>query len=874
VPEVICFEIILLWAGGGCGCAISIQPVSDISECRRQRYFVFCDYQLHIKLAQFRLGKGMFSNHFKIAWRSLWKNKLFSGINIVGLAIGIASCLLLLSYVAFQFSYDSFHQNRKDIYRVGLDFYRDNKLTFQSAENYSAVGPALKKDFPEVIGQARLLNMGYKNNCVFTYQDKHFKETKFLYADASFLTMFSFAFEEGNPATALIQPYTAVISESTSRKLFGNQNPIGQHIRMDDDDRNMVVSTVTGVFKDIPENSHIKFNILISYSTLDNGGKDAKFWFENNWDRKNFYTYILLRPGTDPGELAAKLPAFINGHIPGEKDKHQQSEFTLQPLEKIHLTSNRVDEPEETGNEKAVTLLIIIAIFIITIAWVNYINLSTTGALNRAKEIGVRKVLGSRRIQLIRQFMTEAIILNIISLTISLLLIYALQPLLDRFFVVHFPLSGLLTSRLGWVFIGFLLAGIFFSGLYPALVLSGFKPVAVLKGRLKTSPRGLALRKGLVTFQFSLSIFLIIGTLIVYQQVHFMLNQNLGMNTSQVMVLDRPGKWDTARRTHSLLVERFKETLEGNPAIEGIAMSDEIPGKEIRYPVTYTVKNSEGATAMPFNSPDINEDYLSVLGMKLLAGRNFSLRYPTDRRGLILTASAGRMLGFMTPEEAVGRQVMSDGDLYTILGVTNDFHQMSLQKQMQPEVFQTNARDLREYEYYLVKIRAGDIPQAVAAVESAWNANFKENPFGYYFLDDYFDRQYKSEVQFGIIFGAFSIIAIAIACIGLIALVAFMIEQRTKEIGVRKVLGAGMQDIVVLLTRDFVWLVFLANIIAWPLGWWLMNNWLKDFAYRIHIGWLVFIGAGAAAFVIALTTISIQAIKAALTNPIKSLRAE
>ena len=815
----------------------------------------------------------MFSNYFKIAWRSLWKNKLFSGINIVGLAIGIASCLLLLSYVAFQFSYDSFHQNRKDIYRVGLDFYQNNKLALQSAENYAALGPALAKDFPEVIGQARLFNMGYKNNCVFTYQDKHFKETKFLYADASFLTMFSFPFEQGDPATALSEPYTAVISESTARKLFGSQNPIGQHIRMDDDDRNLKVCTVTGIFKDIPENSHVQFNILFSYSTLDQRG-DGNDWFESNWNKRDFYTYILLRPGSDPAKLQAQLPAFINRHIPGEKNNHQESRLVLQPLEKIHLTSNRMDEPEETGNEKAVTLLIIIAIFIITIAWVNYINLSTTGALNRAKEIGVRKVLGSSRIQLIRQFMTEAIILNIISVAIALLLIYALQPLLNRFFVVHFSLSSLFTSQLGWLFVGFLLAGIFFSGLYPALVLSGFKPVAVLKGKLKTSPGGLTLRKGLVTFQFSLSIFLIIGTLIVYQQVHFMLNQNLGMNTSQVMVLDRPGKWDTARRTHSLLVEHFKEALKGNPAIEGIAMSDEIPGKEIRYPVTYAVKNSESVTPMPFNSPDINEDYLSVLGMKLLAGRNFSLSYPTDQRGLILTESAGRMLGFKTPEEAVGGQVMSDGNVYTILGVTNDFHQLSLQKQMQPEVFQTNARDLREYEYYLIKIRTGDIPQAIAAVESAWNDNFKENPFGYYFLDDYFDRQYKSEVQFGIIFGAFSIIAITIACIGLIALVAFMIEQRTKELGVRKVLGAGMQDIIVLLTRDFVWLVFLANIIAWPLGWLLMNNWLKDFAYRIHIGWVVFIGAGAAAFIIALTTISIQAIKAALTNPIKSLRTE
>jgi len=815
----------------------------------------------------------MFKNYVKIAWRSLWKNKLFSGINIAGLAIGIASCLLLLSYVSFQFSYDNFHKNKKDLYRVGLDFYQNNKLTVQSAENYAALGPALKKDFPEVIDEARLYNMGYKNNCVFTYKDKHFKETKFLYADASFLTLFSFPFIEGNPATALTQPYTAVISESTSRKLFGNQSPIGQLLQMNDDDRNLELCVITGVLKDIPENSHIKFNILISYSTLDNrrSGKDR---FENNWDRKDFYTYILLRPGTDPRELEAKLPGFVRRHISGEKDHHQESQLALQPLEKIHLTSNRMDEPEETGSEKAMTFLIIIAIFIITIAWVNYINLSTAGALNRAKEIGVRKVLGSRRIQLIKQFLTEALSLNIMGVVIALILIYALQPLLDRFFAVHFPLSGLLTSRLGWLFIGFLIAGIFFSALYPALVLSSFKPVAVLKGKVKTSLNGLALRKSLVIFQFSLSIFLIIGTLIVYQQVHYMLHQNLGLNTNQVLVLDRPGKWDTARTTHSLLVERFKEALERNPAIEGIGMSDEIPGKEIRWPATYTVKNSVGENPIPFNTTTIDEHYLSTLGMKLLAGRNFSLSYKTDQRGLILTESAARMLGFKTPQEATGKELISDNDTYTILGITNDFHQVSLQKKMQPAIFQFNGKDFREYEYYLVKIKAGNIPQATRAVENAWNDSFKGNPFGYYFLDDYFDRQYKSEIQFGIIFGAFSIIAITIACIGLIALVAFMIEQRTKEIGVRKILGAEVQDIILLLTRDFVWLVFLANIIAWPLGWLLMNNWLTDFAYRIHISWLVFIAAGSTAFIIAIATISAQAIKAALTNPIKSLRTE
>ena len=418
----------------------------------------------------------MFKNYFKIAWRNLTKNKTFSVINIGGLAIGIASALLLLSYVSFQFSYDNFHAKGRNIYRLNLDFYQNNKLVFQSAENYSALGPALKRDYPEVIDVARLYNMGYKNNCVFTYNNSYFRETKFLYADASFLTMFSFPFSQGDPGSALSQPYTAVISESTSDKIFGNQNAIGKFIKMDDDDRNSELCKITGVFKDVPENSHIKFNILISYTTLYHRGDGIKR-FENTWDRKDFYTYVLLRPGTDPKLFQAKFPSFISRHIPGEKLNYKESKLVLQPLEKIHLTSNLVDEPEPTSNEKAIAFLVIIAIFIITIAWVNYINLSTAGSLNRAKEVGIRKVLGSQRRQLIKQFLAESFSINMVSFGMAIILIYSLQPLLDKFFHVDFSLSSLFTNGFGLIFIGFMVLGSFFSGLYPAFVLSSFKPI-------------------------------------------------------------------------------------------------------------------------------------------------------------------------------------------------------------------------------------------------------------------------------------------------------------------------------------------------------------------------------------------------------------
>jgi putative ABC transport system permease protein len=815
----------------------------------------------------------MLKNFFRTAWRNIWKNKMFSVINIGGLAIGLASSLLLLSYISYQFSYDDFHVNKENLYRVGLDIFRNNKLELHTAENYSAAGPALKKDFPEILETARLYNMGYKNNCVFTYNNHPFRERKFLYADASFLSIFSFPFLQGDPGTALSQPYTAVISESVARKIFGDQNPIGKFIKMDDDDRNAELCKITGVFKDIPDNSHIKFNILISYTTLyhRNGGKDR---FENDWNKKDFYTYILLSPGTDPKRLETKFTSFIQQHIPGEKTDHQESRLALESLQKIHLGSSRMDEPEATGNGKAMYFLIIIALFIIIIAWVNYINLATAGSVNRAKEIGIRKVLGSRRNQLIKQFLTEALSLNILALSIALLIVYSLLPFLTHFFNSDFSLLSLFRNRLGMLFIGLLIAGIFFSGLYPAFVLSSFKPVFVLKGKMTSSRSGLRTRKLLVVFQFSLSIFLIIGTLTVFQQVRYMLNQDLGINVHQVLVLDRPGRWDTARRTHNLLVEEFQAALERSPAVVSVGMSDEIPGKEIRWPSTFKVKNSPVVNPIAVNTTAINEKYISTLGLHLLAGRNFSLAYKSDFDALILSESAARLLGFNNVREAIGQQLLSDNHTYSIVGVVSDFHQMSLQKKEEPAIFQFNSRDFREYEYYLVKIKTTELGTAIRQIQSAWNESFKGNPFDYYFLDEYFNRQYKSEIQFGILFGAFSFIAIVIACVGLFALVAFMIQQRTKEIGVRKVLGAGIRDLLLLLTKDFVRLVLLANLVAWPLGWYLMNNWLTDFSYRIYLNGWVFVCAALSTLLIALTTICVRAIKATMANPINSLRTE
>jgi len=819
----------------------------------------------------------MLRNYIHIAWRNLTRNKGLSVINIGGLALGIASSIVLLSYISFQRNYDGTNLAKQDIYRVNLDVVQNDHLALHSAENYSAAGPALKRDFPEIADQARLYNLGYKNNCVFSNGNNFFKETKWLYADASFLDIFTIPFLEGHPHTALRQPFTAIVSATTAKRLFGPDGAhqaIGKPIRVTDDDRNSELCTITGVFKDIPDNSHLKFNILLSWTTLDARRGGALERFENNWDRKDFYTYIRLRPGVDPAAVSSRLPAFIHRHIPAESSHNQESRMSLEPLAAIHFTPGLQDEPESTVNGKAINFLTAIAFFIIVIAWVNYINLTTANSVYRAKEIGIRKVLGSTRGRLIKQFLAESIALNTLSAVLAAGAIYLTQPLLHDFFSIRLPLASLFTNSYGWLFAAFLLLGTFLSGLYPALVLSAFRPALVLKGKLASSAKGLALRRGLVVFQFTLSVLLIIGTIVVYKQVHFMLHQDIGLKVDQVMVLDRPGRWDTARSTHNGLVQRFKDAVMRDPGVKAIAMSDEKPGKEIRWPSTFSPVGPAHPISVPINTTGIDENYVPAMGMQLLAGRNFSKEYKTDGRSLVLTASAASQLGFSKPADAVGKSIRMDGSPNTVIGVVNDFHQLSLQTRETPAVFQFGGGDLREFEYYYIRLNPTGVGQTIDRIRSAWTNSFRDNPFEYTFLDETFNTQYQSELRFGFIFGVFSVLAICIACIGLLGLVAFTIRQRTKEIGVRKVLGAGAKDILVLLGKDFIGLIALANAIAWPLGWGIMNSWLKDFAYRIQINFWIFLGSGLVALSIALTAIGFQAIKASLANPIRSLRTE
>jgi len=821
----------------------------------------------------------MIRNLLLTALRNLKKNKFFSLLNILGLGIGMAVFLLIAQYVHFERSYENFIPAKKDIYRVKLEVYNNNELIMASAENYPGVGPALKHELPEVISYARLYNMGYKNNVVITNENAKpdpiaFRQRKFLYADSTFLPMMGYQMVKGNAKLALAEPFTAVISEKYAKLYFGKEDPIGKTLRLRDDDFTDELVKITGVFKDLPSNTHLKFDVLFSYNSLYPRGDWAIQRYREGWRRKDMYTFIRLRPGTNPKKIESRLPALVAKYKPELKGSQQKQLLGLQPLTAIHLNSDLTEEQETNGNARTVFFLTLIGIFVLVIAWINYVNLSTARALERAKEVGVRKVIGAVKVQLISQFLTEAALINLLSVLIAWGLVFLFLNPFNK-------LSGLSLDKsyLGqpWFFMLLVLlwiGGSLLSGFYPALVLSSFKPITVLKGKLQTSSRGILLRKGLVVMQFIASIALIAGTLIVYRQLKYMTSRDMGMNINQVMVIERPGIADTSQTAFNSSIDAFKNELKKDPAVQAASASFTIPGKQREYKVTlkkYGVANSD-SVIVRFNSMDY--DFLDVFKMKLIAGRKFSPDFPKDTdTSIIVTETASRLLGFKKPEDAIGKTcaLAEFGWNPIIVGVVNDYHQVSLKKPLDPSIFNCS---LYGGEYYSLRINTSSLSQTLKHVQHSWTAAFPGNPMEYFFLDDYFNKQYENEKRFEKLFIVFAILAIIVGCIGLFGLSAYTASQRIKEIGIRKVLGASVPDITKMLSKDFLKLVLIAIIIASPIAWWAMNKWLQDFAYRVNISWWIFAIAGTVALFIAMLTVSLQAIKAAIANPVKSLRTE
>ncbi len=821
----------------------------------------------------------MITNTLLTAWRSLKKNKFFSFLNIAGLAIGMAVFLLIAQYVHFERSFENFIPQADNIYRVKLETYLNKELVIASAENYPGVGPSLKNEFPEVKSFARLYNLGYKNNVIITNEDAQpnpiaFKHRRFLYADSSFLPMMGYEMVQGDARTALAEPHTAVVSDVYARMYFGNDDPIGKNLRLQDDDYNNELVKVTGVFKALPANTHLKFDVLFSYKTLFARGEWAPGRYDQSWQRKDMYTFVELLPGTDAKALESKLPALVTKFKPGNAERNLEDILTLQPLRGIHLTSNLAEEPEANGDERIVSFLAMIGIFVLVIAWINYVNLSTAKAMERAREVGVRKVMGAFRFQLMRQFLAEAAFVNLIAVATAWAMVAGVLPAFNSISGLALDVSYLFT---GWFLAAILLLwvmGTLLSGFYPALVLSSFKPVSVLKGKLKNSARGILLRKSLVVVQFMASVALIAGTFIVYNQLNYMMKRDIGMNIEQVLVVERPGISSRDRNAFNSAIDVFRDEVKKNPDVQSISASVTIPGKQREYKAVVKKYGApdEDQVTVRFNSMDY--DFLDVFKMKVIAGRAFSEEFTTDPdTAVIITESTAKMMGFTNPEEVIGQTLAITAFQWNpiVVGVVNDYHQVSLKKALDPTVFYCT-----KYggEFYSLRIRTSNVSQTIAHVQQSWEKAFPGNPFEYFFLDDFFNQQYENERKFGKLFTTFAGLAVIVGCLGLFGLSAYTATQRTKEIGIRKALGSSEGGIFFLLSQEYVKLVALSILLATPVVWWVMNNWMQGFSYRTEIPVYIFAVAGIMVLLIALLTVSFQTWKAARINPVDSLRYE
>ncbi len=705
-------------------------------------------------------------------------------------------------------------------------------------------------------------------------QDKKFSENKGYYADAASVDMFGLHLIKGNPHTALDAPDKIILSESTAKKYFGNEDALGKTL-VNRSGEHVQPFEVTGVYKDFPGNSHLIMNYLVSYSTLGKellSGGDSSNQSETAWGWYDFYVYVQLKPGVDFHQLESKLPAFTNKYINTEewrKTNNVRDELHLIPLSDIHLYSNYNQEAEVNGNGQAVSFLFLIAIFIICIAWINYINLATARSVERAKEVGVRKVLGALRSNLIRQFLMESLVLNIISLLLSLIIFFLLLHPFDGFTGRDNYTGFALTANYWLIFFALFAGGTLLSGLYPAFVLSGFKPVVVLKGAFKNTSSGLLLRKSLIVIQFVTSVVLIAGTIIVYQQVNYMRNQSVGANINQTLVLKGPQT--LADSLYQSVYQPFKTAVLQQSSVKNIAASTSVMGDEI-YWTNGSKRPGADQSAVTLYNLGVDYDFIPSYDIKMAAGRNFSPQFGTDKKAVILNENAAKLLGFKDAASAVNQKLLRGGsDTVNIVGVTANFHQLGLQKTIDPMIIVPRPNSAS---YYSIKIEPGKEQQTIASLKQTWNRYFPKDPFDYFFLDESFGQQYKADILFGKVFGVFAFLAILIACFGLLGLSAYNVLQRTKEIGIRKVLGASAQSILVLLSRDFLKLIFISLFLAIPVGWYIMTSWLQDYAYRINIGWWVFALAGTVAFLVAIVTISIQVLKATVMNPVKSLRTE
>lgn len=801
----------------------------------------------------------MLKNYVKIVLRNMARHKGYALINIAGLATGIACCVLILLWVQDEISFDAYHEHAERIYRL-VEVMQEGDRSEHYPSAPFGMAPALRTEFGEDVTPVRFF--GYSTIVpLISYDDKRFYEKRFFFADSTVFDVFSFTFIEGNPQTALDQPHSVVITRDMAHKYFGEEHALGKVLRFE----NQIDFQVTGVIENVPANSHFHFDFLASLLDMESvfrvvgtpvGWLQSMYW-------NPCHTYVLLSENLSQAEFEARLSALVDKYYP---DTFKSSiSFYTQPLLDIHLRASLNEELEPQGDITYVYIFSIVALFILLLACVNFMNLSTARASMRAKEVGLRKVLGACRGQLARQFLGEAMLFSLLALLLALVLIEMALPVFNSITEKELRIDYL--GNWPWLalLLGLALLVGFFAGSYPALFLSRFHPVAVLKGDPASGVGGHAtLRKALVVFQFSIAIVLIVGTLIVSDQLELLRNKKLGFDKEHLLVLSLRG---TPLRDQP---DAFKNELLNVTGVEGVTVASDYPGGLINVYPFYVEQNGE-LQRLDLPAFFSDHDFVDVMGMELLQGRPISPRLASDStEAFILNEAAVRGLGWDQP---VGKDFRfgEDDRIGRVVGVVKDFHFFSLHQPAQPAVIHVWPF---WYEYMLVKVHAQNMSDTIAEVGQVWSQFINGRPFDAFFLDDTLDQLYRSEQKLSEVFRSFAVLAIFIACLGLFGLAAFAATQRTKEIGVRKVLGATVANITALMSKDFVKLVLVANLIAWPVAYVAASKWLEGFAYRIDIGWWVFALAGGLALLIALATVSTQAIRAALANPVESLRYE
>lgn len=809
---------------------------------------------------------AMLKNYLVVSFRNFRSQKGYGFINLSGLIVGITACLLITLHVLEELNYDDFHPKASQTYRVVMDMYGQGELKTKSAPVYPAVGPGLLADLPEVEMYTRILPFG---EGVYSVKQadgslKRFNESKAVIADENFFKMFGFRLLDGNPESVLSKAQQVVLSETAAKRYFGNQNPVGQIVVF----RGTEEYTVTGVFEDFPENSHMQFDLITSLKSVDRFDE-----WPGNWGWYDFYTFIKTTDGGNQAVLDEKLSTYLDGKKEETYTTRNVREVLwTQKVGDIHLYSSGLSwDMGENGGGEQIYFLAVIAALILLIAWVNYVNLATARAIKRAKEVGIRKVVGAQKSNLIMQFLVESFLYNAMAVMVSVLLVIALVPVINSAMELGLNRALLYGPEVLIGLSSLILIGALITGFYPAMVLTSFKPVSVLKGQIGKVGRRFGFRQVLVVFQFTASITLILGTFLVVKQLNYMRSQDLGLNIEQTLVLKSP----SSSRGGADLIQRlglFRSGLEAMPEVGGFALSGNVPGVE-NFGIA-------GVTSKYFPNEfrdcyrvTVDDQFMELFEIDLIAGRSFSADMATDTAAVVLNEVAMKHLGFQSAEEALGEKINPNtrGEM-TIIGVVKNYHQATLKEELDPVTFLYNRREGGRF--YSIKLRSEDYAGSMEKIEANWDKIYPDNPFDYFFLDEFFDRQYKADEQFNAVFIGFAGLAIFVACLGLFGLVSFTAEQARKEIGIRKVLGASAKKLVLLLARDYVRLILAAIILAFPLSYYLMSEWLNGFAYQTQIGVEIFIFGGMAISLIAFVTVSFKSFQAANGNPVNALREE